>query len=317
MDRYYDLLQEILDNGNDSDDRTGTGTLSLFGKHLDFDLKKGFPLLPGKFTPFKLVAAELLWFLKGSTNNETLRELNGNDKPTIWEEWADEDGDLGCIYGYQWRKWWCDGERYVDQIAELITGLIERPFSRRHIVSAWNVADLPDESVSPQQNVSDNRMALAPCHAFFQFYVRKLSFHERTKYCVSDIQPSEYYEEYHKIMDDLKTPRYALSCHLYQRSCDTFLGLPFNIASYALLTEMVANVVNMVPDMLHMSFGDTHLYKNHLVQANELLSRDLSLYPLPTLEIACGINNIDDYTYESFTLHNAISHARIPAPIAV
>jgi len=313
MQCYYDLLQDILDNGNDSDDRTGTGTLSLFGKHLEFDLKKGFPLLPGKFTAFKLVANELLWFLSGSTNNEELRRMNGNDKPTIWSEWSLPNGELGPIYGKQMRDW-----NGIDQIAALIEGLKNKPFSRRHIVSAWNVADLPDESVSPQQNVSDNRMALAPCHAFFQFYVRKLSFHERTKYCVSDIQPSEYYEEeYHKIMDDLKTPRYALSCHLYQRSCDTFLGLPFNIASYALLTEMVANVVNMVPDMLHMSFGDTHLYKNHLVQANELLSRDLSLYPLPTLEIACGINNIDDYTYESFTLHNAISHARIPAPIAV
>ena len=223
MDRYYGLLEELLADGNDSDDRTGTGTLSLFGKHLEFDLKKGFPLLPGKFTPFKLVANELLWFLSGSTDNEELRRMNGNDKPTIWEEWADEDGDLGCIYGYQWRKWWCDGVTYVDQIDNLIEGLIERPFSRRHIVSAWNVADLPDEGVSPKDNVKNNKMALAPCHAFFQFGVRKLSFFERVKYCPTDISPSNHYEEeYHKIMDDMKTPKYALSCHLYQRSCDTF-----------------------------------------------------------------------------------------------
>jgi thymidylate synthase len=319
MDCYYNLLEEILNDGNDSDDRTGTGTLSLFGKHLDFDLKKGFPLLPGKFTPFKLVANELLWFISGSTNNEELRRMNGNDKPTIWEEWADEDGYLGPIYGSQWRNWAKTGcDSGIDQIANLITGLKERPFSRRHIISAWNVSDLPDESISPQDNVSNFSMALAPCHAFFQFGVRKLSFQERIKYCPSDISPTEYYEEeYHKIMDDMKTPKYALSCHLYQRSCDTFLGLPFNIASYALLTHMIANVVDMVPDRLHISFGDVHLYKNHLDQANELLGRDLSLYPLPTLEIDTGIKSIDDFTFESFTLHNAISHARIPAPIAI
>ena len=318
MDCYYDLLEELLVDGNDSDDRTGTGTLSLFGKHLEFDLKKGFPLLPGKFTPFKLVANELLWFLSGSTDNEELRRMNGNDKPTIWEEWADRDGNLGPIYGYQWRKWWCDGESNVDQIDNLIEGLIERPFSRRHIVSAWNVADLPDEGVSPKDNVKNNKMALAPCHAFFQFGVRKLSFFERTKYCPSDIQPSEYYEEeYHKIMDDMKTPRYALSCHLYQRSCDTFLGLPFNIASYALLTHMIANVVDMIPDKLHISFGDVHLYKNHIEQANELLSRDLYEYKLPKLVIDRKYHSIDDFHIESYDLQKYNYHPTIKAPIAV
>lgn len=318
MYQYYDLLQDILDNGNDSDDRTGTGTLSLFGKHLEFDLNKGFPLLPGKFTPFKLVANELLWFLSGSTNNEQLRRMNGNDKPTIWEEWADENGDLGCIYGYQWRKWWCDGVTYVDQIDNLIEGLIERPFSRRHIVSAWNVADLPDEGVSPKDNVKNNKMALAPCHAFFQFGVRKLSFFERTKYCPSDIQPSEYYEEeYHKIMDDMKTPKYALSCHLYVRSQDFFLGTPFNIASYALLTHMIANVVDMVPDILHISIGDAHIYKNHIEQTEELLSRDLSLYPLCQLEIDKKYHCIDDFTLSSFNIVGYKSHPKIEAPISV
>ena len=318
MDCYYDLLEELLTDGNDSDDRTGTGTLSLFGKHLEFDLKKGFPLLPGKFTPFKLVANELLWFLSGSTDNEQLRRMNGNDKPTIWSEWSLPNGELGPIYGYQWRKWWCDGESNVDQIDNLIEGLIERPFSRRHIVSAWNVADLPYEYWSPQENVINGRMALAPCHAFFQFGVRKLSFFERVKYCPSDIQPSEYYEEeFHKIMDDMKTPKYALSCHLYQRSCDTFLGLPFNIASYALLTEMIANVVDMIPDRLHISFGDVHLYKNHIEQANELLSRDLYEYKLPKLVIDRKYHSIDDFHIESYDLQKYNYHPTIKAPIAI
>ncbi len=318
MDQYYRLLEEILIDGNDSDDRTGTGTLSLFGKHLEFDLKKGFPLLSGKFTPFKLVANELLWFLSGSTDNEELRRMNGNDKPTIWEEWADEDGDLGPIYGYQWRKWWSEGEDEADQIDNLIEGLIERPFSRRHIVSAWNVADLPDEGVSPQQNVKNSRMALAPCHAFFQFGVRKLSFFERVKYCPTDIQPSEYYEEeFHKIMDDMKTPKYALSCHLYVRSQDFFLGTPFNIASYALLTHMIANVVDMVPDNLHISIGDAHIYKNHIEQTEELLSRDLSLYPLCQLEIDKKYHCIDDFTLSSFNVVDYKSHPKIEAPISV
>ena len=318
MDQYYNLLEEILIDGNDSDDRTGTGTLSLFGKHLEFDLKKGFPLLPGKFTPFKLVANELLWFLSGSTDNRYLQKLNGNDKPTIWEEWALENGDLGPIYGYQWRHWWCDGVNYVDQIDNLIEGLIERPFSRRHIVSAWNVADLPDEGVSPKDNVKNNKMALAPCHAFFQFGVRKLSFEERTKYCPTDISPSNHYEEeFHKIMDDMKTPKYALSCHLYQRSCDTFLGLPFNIASYALLTEMIANVVDMIPDRLHISFGDVHLYKNHIEQANELLSRDLYEYKLPKLVIDRKYHSIDDFHIGSYDLQKYSYHPTIKAPIAI
>ena len=318
MKEYYDLLKNILDNGNDSDDRTGTGTLSLFGEHLSFDLTKGFPLLTGKFTPFKLVANELLWFLSGSTDNEELRRMNGNDKPTIWEEWADRDGNLGPIYGYQWRKWWCDGESNVDQIDNLIEGLIERPFSRRHIVSAWNVADIPYEYWSPQENVINNRMALAPCHAFFQFGVRKLSFEERLNHCPTDISPSNHYEEeYHNIMDDHKVPRFGLSCHLYQRSCDTFLGLPFNIASYALLTEMIANVVNMVPDKLNISFGDVHIYKNHMEQVNELLDRDLTLYSLPTLEIDRQYNSIDDFTITSFNVLGYQSHSSIKAEVAI
>ena len=318
MNCYYELLQDILDNGNDSDDRTGTGTLSLFGKHLEFDLMKGFPLLPGKFTPFKLVANELLWFLSGSKNNEDLRRLNGNDKPTIWEEWALDDGDLGPIYGYQWRKWWGEGEDEVDQITSLIEGLKERPFSRRHIVSAWNVADLPDESATPHQNVLNGKMALAPCHAFFQFGVRKLSLEERTELCDDYVCVSNVHQRaFEKILDEMNVPKYALSCHLYQRSCDLFLGAGFNYASYALLTHMIANVVNMVPDRLHISYGDAHIYKNHIEQTQEMLSRDLSLYPLCKLEIDRKYHCIDDFALDSFTIVGYQSYPTIYAPISV
>ena len=320
MKQYYDLLSEILDSGNlIENDRTGTGTLSLFGKHLDFDLKSGFPLLTGKFTSFKLIAAELLWMLSGSTNNEDLRKLNGNDKPTIWEEWADENGELGPIYGSQWRHWGKSGcDSGVDQIANLITGLKERPFSRRHIVSSWNVYDLPDENISPQDNVGNFQMALAPCHAFFQFYVRKLSFEERVDLCHDCVHVSIIHQdEYSSIMDGLNVPKYGLSCHLYQRSADTLLGVPFNIASYALLTHIIANIVGMVPDNLHMSFGDVHVYKNHIEQAQELLSRDLKLYPLPVLLIDGEFASIDDVCLGRIKVEGYNSHPRISAPISV
>jgi thymidylate synthase len=321
MNQFYELLQEIIDHGNESDDRTGTGTLSLFGKHLEFDLSNGFPLLPGKFTPFRLIAAELLWFLSGSTNNEDLRALNGNDKATIWEEWIGGNNNLGPIYGKQWRNW--GGNIYnrlsgVDQIQNLINGLRKRPCSRRHIVSAWNVADLPDETISPQENVHNGQMALAPCHAFVQFGTRKLSLQERRDNAIIDIHPNECHEEvYHRILDDHNVPKYELSCHLYQRSCDVFLGLPFNIASYALLTEMIANVVGMIPGKLHMSFGDTHLYLNHTEQARELLNRELDAYLLPKLVITEPHMAIDDFTMESFKIVGYKSHSAISAPVAI
>jgi thymidylate synthase len=266
-----------------------------------------------------MVATELLWMLSGSTNNEDLRKLNGNDKDTIWEEWAGEDGELGPIYGSQWRNWGKTGcDSGIDQIADLITGLKERPFSRRHIVSAWNVADLPDETLSPYDNVCNFQMALAPCHAFFQFYVRKLSFEERIELC-DDCSYSTimHQEEYSNIMNGLGIPKFGLSCHLYARSQDTILGTPYNISSYALLTHMIANVVNMIPDNLHMSFGDSHIYKNHIEQAHELLSRDLELYSLPTLEIDKKYSSIDDFTMESFKILNYQSHPRIYAPISI
>jgi thymidylate synthase len=324
LQQYYDLLQKVLDTGNDADDRTGTGTLSLFGEQLSFDLTQGFPLLTGKFTSFKMIAAELLWILSGSTNNTDLKTLNGNDKPTIWEEWATKDGNLGRIYGHQWRKW---GDEYnatqVDQIAALIDGLKTRPFSRRHIVSAWNVTALPDESISPQENVAYCKMALAPCHAFFQFGVRRLSLEERHEWCINHtgvdaLDYSDVYsEEFHQIYDTHGVPRFSLSCQLTARSQDLFLGTPYNIASYSLLVHMIGNLTNMIPDKLHIAIGDAHLYKNHIVQAEEMLSRNLNLYSLPRLEIDKKYESIDDFTLSSFKIIGYESHPRIAAPIAI
>jgi len=295
--QYLDLITDIIDNGNDSDDRTGTGTLSLFAKRIEFDLNDGFPLLTVKHTPFKLIASELLWFLSGSTNNEELRQLNGNKKDTIWEEWSLDDGSLGPIYGNQWRNW-----NGIDQINNLVQGLRDKPSSRRHILSAWNVSDLPDESVSPKDNVRNGKMALAPCHAFLQFYARKLTYIERCNYWFNN-------------MDNDDVPEYALSCHLYQRSCDVFLGLGFNIASYALFTHMLSNVLNMIPEKLVISFGDVHLYKNHLDQANMVLEREP--YQLPVLVIDKKYESIDDFTMDSFKIVNYKHHARISAEVSV
>lgn len=329
MNSYYDLLQKILETGKPTDDRTGVGTLSLFGEQLKFNLQNGFPLLTGKFTSFKSVSNELLWFLNGYTNNEDLRKLNGNDKPTIWEEWATENGNLGPIYGKQWRNWsgipipnmpdeYMDG---IDQLDSLIRGLKERPSSRRHIISAWNVADLPDESLSPQENVEQGKMALAPCHAFVQFGTRKLSFEERAVLYVQKYLGVHYgigYDrDYENLMDNVGVPKYTLSCHLYQRSCDIYLGAPFNIASYALLTHMIANVVNMVPDNLIISYGDIHLYNNHIDQAKELLSRDLSLYPLCELKIYEKYDYMYEFSTDSFNIIGYQSHPKLYAPVAV
>ena len=320
--QYYDILRELLQLGNVvENDRTNTGTLSLFGKHLEFDLKDGFPLMTGKLTSFKMVAGELLWFLSGSTNNEDLRKINGNDRPTIWEEWATEDGRLGPIYGHQMRNW--GGNIYnrlsgIDQIANLIEGLKNNPHSRRHVVSCWNVDVLPNDKFSPQENVNSGNAALPACHTLFQMYCRILSFEERIELCDDCSYASiMHQDEYSNIMDSLNVPKYGLSCHLYQRSADFFLGAPANYASYALLIHMLANLTNMVPDILHISYGDVHLYSNHIDQANELLSRDLSLYPLPKLEIDKKYTSIDDFTLDSFNIVGYNSHPRIYAPIAV
>ncbi len=264
MRQYLDLVQRVLDEGAAKGDRTGTGTRSVFGHQMRFDLTAGFPLLTTKKIHVKSVVAELLWFIKGETNTAYLRD-NG---VTIWDEWADADGDLGPVYGYQWRSWPTPGGGHIDQLAGVIEQLRSDPDSRRHIVSAWNVADL-------------EQMALAPCHAFFQFYVADG----------------------------------RLSCQLYQRSADIFLGVPFNIASYALLTRMVAQVTGLeVGDFVH-TLGDAHLYLNHLDQAREQLTREPR--SLPQLWLDPQVASIDEFVLDSVKVTGYDPHPRIAAPIAV
>ena len=264
MQQYLKLLQHILDNGVSKQDRTGTGTLSYFGYQMRFNLSEGFPLVTTKRLHLKSIIYELLWFLKGETNIQYLKEHG----VSIWDEWANDEGELGPVYGKQWRSWeGADGE-IVDQISDLIQQIKRNPDSRRLIVSAWNVADLP-------------KMALMPCHTLFQFYVA-----------------------------DGK-----LSCQLYQRSADVFLGVPFNIASYALLTMMVAQVCELEPgDFVH-SFGDVHLYNNHIEQAKLQLTR--TPYTVPQMRLNPSIKNIFDFQFEDFTLENYQFHPAIKAPVAV
>ncbi len=277
MKQYLELMRHVKEQGSQKGDRTGTGTLSVFGYQMRFDLSKGFPLVTTKKCHLKSIIHELLWFLKGETNTKYLSD-NG---VKIWDAWADDSGDLGPVYGYQWRNWPAPDGKSIDQISEIIQLIKNNPNSRRIIVSAWNVADLPDESISPQENVKAGKMALAPCHAFFQFYVA-----------------------------DGK-----LSCQLYQRSADIFLGVPFNIASYALLTMMIAQVTNLeVGDFIH-TLGDAHLYNNHLQQVDEQLSR--SPKTLPTLEINSEVKDIFDFKFEDFELKNYEAHPHIKAPISI
>lgn len=277
MKQYLDLMRHVKEQGNQKGDRTGTGTVSIFGYQMRFNLSDGFPLVTTKKCHMKSIIHELLWFLKGETNTRYLTE-NG---VKIWNEWATEGGDLGPVYGYQWRNWPTPDGQHIDQISEAIELLKTKPNSRRIIVSAWNVADLPDESMSPQANVTENKMALAPCHAFFQFYVA-----------------------------DGK-----LSCQLYQRSADIFLGVPFNIASYALLTLMIAQVTELEPgDFIH-TLGDAHLYNNHLAQADEQLAREP--FSLPTMKINSEVKSIFDFTYDDFELIDYEAHPHIKAPISV
>jgi len=277
MKAYLQLLDKILQEGSLKGDRTGSGTLSIFGHQLRFDLQQGFPLVTTKKIHVKSIIHELLWFLRGDTNLAYLHE----HKVSIWDEWADADGGLGPVYGYQWRSWPTADGRHIDQIQQVIEQLKKTPNSRRLIVSAWNVADLPDESISPQQNVAQGKMALAPCHALFQFYVA-----------------------------DGK-----LSCQLYQRSCDTFLGVPFNIASYALLTHMVAQQCDLAVGEFIWTGGDVHLYLNHQEQAKLQLSREP--YPLPTLLIKRKPESLFDYRYEDFEIVDYRSHEPIKAAISV
>ncbi|HSO07982.1 MAG TPA: thymidylate synthase [Pelomicrobium sp.] len=264
MRKYLDLMQHILDHGTRKSDRTGVGTLSVFGYQMRFDLNEGFPLVTTKKIHLKSVIYELLWFLNGDTNIKYLKDRG----VTIWDEWADANGDLGPIYGYQWRSWPTPDGKHVDQISKVLNEIKTNPDSRRLIVNAWNVGEL-------------HRMALTPCHALFQFYVA-----------------------------DGK-----LSCQLYQRSCDVFLGLPFNIASYSLLTHMVAQQCDLGVGEFVWTGGDTHLYLNHLEQARLQLSREP--YPLPTLRIERRPPSIFDYEFEDFEFANYQCHPGIKAPIAV
>ena len=277
MRNYLNLLEDILENGCQRGDRTGTGTRSVFGRQLRFDLSKGFPLVTTKRVHIPSVVHELLWFIKGDTNVKYLKE-NG---VKIWNEWATENGDLGPIYGNQWREWKSPKGKVIDQLSEVVEQIKKNPYSRRHIVSAWNPADLPDETMSPQENVEAGQMALAPCHTLFQFYVANNK----------------------------------LSLQLYKRSCDVFLGLPFNIASYALLTHMVAEQCDLEVGDFVWSGGDTHLYSNHVEQAMTQLKRDP--LPEPTLKIKRKAKDLFDYTADDFEFENYEHHAPIKAPISI
>ena len=279
MGPYLDLLRDVVDNGIDKPDRTGVGTRSVFGRQVRFDLGAGFPLVTTKRVHLKSVIHELLWFLSGSTDNQALKAQG----VSIWDEWAAPDGDLGPIYGAQWRSWACPDGRTIDQLAELVETIRARPDSRRLVVSAWNPADLPDETISPQANVAVGRMALAPCHCLFQFYVAGG----------------------------------RLSCQLYQRSADLFLGVPFNIASYALLTHMVAQQCDLgVGDFVH-SFGDLHLYRNHLTQDIVFAQLARDPRPLPRLRLARRAPSLFDYRFEDVEILGYDPHPPIRAPIAV
>ena len=275
MKQYLDLLQHIIDNGFQKGDRTGTGTKSVFGYQMRFNLENGFPLLTTKKVHLRSIIHELLWLINGDTNIKYLHD----NKVSIWDEWADENGDLGPIYGAQWRNWNNEG---IDQIADLIDSIKNNPNSRRHIVTAWNPSVLPDEkSKDFAQNVADGKAALPPCHAFFQFYVA-----------------------------DNK-----LSCQLYQRSADVFLGVPFNIASYSLLTMMIAQVCGLgLGDFVH-TFGDVHIYNNHIEQVKLQLSREPR--QLPTMKLNAEVKSIFDFKYEDFKLENYNPHDAIKADVSI
>ncbi|WP_441002657.1 thymidylate synthase [Pseudocolwellia agarivorans] len=277
MQAYLDLMQHVHDNGVDKSDRTGTGTRSVFGYQMRFDLSKGFPLVTTKKCHLKSIIHELLWFIKGESNIAYLKE-NG---VKIWDAWATEEGELGPVYGVQWRNWPSANGETIDQLAQLIHDLKTNPDSRRHIITAWNPALLPDTSISPSENAAVGKQALPPCHTLFQFYVLNGK----------------------------------LSCQLYQRSADIFLGVPFNIASYALFTMMIAQVCDLeLGDFVH-TFGDAHLYSNHMEQVKEQLSR--KPLPLPTMKINPKVDSIFDFTFEDFELVGYESHPHIKAPISV
>ncbi len=300
MQQYLRLLQHIMDNGIEKSDRTGTGTKSVFGYQMRFDLQDGFPLVTTKKLHLRSIIYELLWFLKGDTNIGYLK----NHGVSIWDEWANENGDLGPVYGKQWRSWEGKDGEIIDQISSLIDRLKTYPDCRRLIVSAWNVGELSE-------------MALMPCHCLFQFYTREMNLEQRQHaWAKKNGRDASYTEKMStKDLDKVQAPRRYLDCQLYQRSCDTLLGVPFNIASYALLIMMIAQVVNMEPGEFVWTGGDVHIYKNHFDQVETQLLRDP--YPLPIMEINPTVKDIFSFNYEDFSLRNYQSHPAIKAPIAV
>lgn len=274
MKQYHDLVKHVLENGNEKSDRTGTGTKSVFGYQMRFDLSKGFPMVTTKKLHLKSIVYELLWFIKGDTNIQYLQE-NG---VRIWNEWADDNGDLGPVYGHQWRNWNSDD---IDQLKEVIKTLKNNPDSRRMLISAWNPSVLPDNSASFSENVANGKAALPPCHAFFQFYVAENK----------------------------------LSCQLYQRSADIFLGVPFNIASYSLFTHMIAHICNLeVGEFIH-TFGDAHIYTNHFEQVNLQLSRKPK--KLPKLIISRKVKDIFDFQFEDFEISDYEPHPHIKGVVSI
>lgn len=274
MKQYLELVRHVLQNGEVKGDRTGTGTKSIFGYQMRFDLSKGFPMVTTKKLHLKSIIYELLWFLKGDTNIDYLKENGVN----IWNAWADKNGDLGPVYGFQWRNWNNDG---IDQIKILMEDLVNNPNSRRHLISAWNPSVLPDTNISFESNIANGKAALPPCHAFFQFYVSNQK----------------------------------LSCQLYQRSADVFLGVPFNIASYSLLTMMIAQVCNLkLGDFVH-TFGDAHIYSNHFEQMNIQLKREPR--SLPTMKLNPSVNDIFEFRFEDYTLEDYDPHPHIKGKVAV
>ena len=274
MKQYLDLVKHVLENGNEKSDRTGTGTKSVFGHQMRFDLSEGFPMVTTKKLHLKSIIYELLWFLKGDTNIKYLQE-NG---VRIWDEWADSNGDLGPVYGHQWRNW---NDNEIDQIVSVINSLKDNPDSRRMLVTAWNPGVLPDTKKSFEENVQNGKAALPPCHAFFQFYVHNQK----------------------------------LSCQLYQRSADIFLGVPFNIASYALLTEMIAHVCDLKCGEFVHTFGDAHIYNNHIEQVQLQLKREPK--PLPKLKFKRKVDNIFDFKFDDFEILNYDPHPHIKGKVAV
>jgi len=310
MEQYKNLVREIQNNGVSKGDRTGTGTKSIFGHQMRFDLEKGFPLVTVKKTHWPSVVHELLWFLNGDTNIKYLKDNNVK----IWDEWADENGDLGPVYGKQWVNWGNNDSKAlpwnqsINQIQNAIDTLNNNPDSRRIIVSAWNVGEL-------------HEMALEPCHAFFQFYTEELTLEERIKN-YRDSQPGNNMKDMvdnstydHKFFDDFGWPKRKLSLQLYQRSCDVALGGPFNIASYSLLLQMMSQCVNMVPNEFIWTIGDAHIYTNHIDGCDEMLKREP--LQLPSVKLNPEIKNIFDFTYDDITLENYHPHPKIKLPVAV